>query len=207
VTAVFRKILLPLDGSAHSTRTTEAAIEVAKRFDAAVVVLCVYRHHSALEASLSMFGQREGGPTPDDALRAHAREVAGAAKATLTEAGIGEVSAHAKRGQPARTIVDFAEANGCDLIVLGARGGGDAGGFLLGSVSHKGLGAGEGELHDREVRRGGARVPSTDSPTFLHDPPQADRAAPALTPQACLRDGGRDSRAHQGGRGPITMVR
>jgi nucleotide-binding universal stress UspA family protein len=136
VTAVFRKILLPLDGSAHSKRTTEAAIEVATRFDAAVVVLCVYRHHGALEASLSMVGHRDV-PTPDDALREHAREVAGAAKAALLAAGVGEVTAHAKRGQPARTIVDFAEAEGCDLIVLGARGGGDAGGFLLGSVSHK----------------------------------------------------------------------
>jgi nucleotide-binding universal stress UspA family protein len=134
---MFQKILLPVDGSASATHATEAATEIARRCDAAVTVLCVYRHHSPLEASLSLVGHPERGHSPDDALREYARDIARAAKAALVAAGVDRVEAHAKRGQPARTIVEFAEAGGFDLIVLGARGAGDAGGFFLGSVSHK----------------------------------------------------------------------
>jgi nucleotide-binding universal stress UspA family protein len=134
---MFDHILLAVDGSAQARRAIDAAIDLARRHEAAVTALCVYRHHGALEASLSMLGGHELAMTPEDALRSAAREIAAAAKARLIEAGLPRVAAHAKRGPPARTIVDFAEAQGCDLVVLGARGLGDAGGFLLGSVSHK----------------------------------------------------------------------
>jgi len=42
-----------------------------------------------------------------------------------------------KRGQPARSIVEFAKDRGIDVIVMGSRGTGDMEGLLLGSVSHK----------------------------------------------------------------------
>jgi nucleotide-binding universal stress UspA family protein len=137
VTAMVAKVLLAVDGSAQSRRALDSAVGIAKACGAAVTALCVYRHHSPLEASLSLVGHPERGLTPDEALREHAREIAGAAKEALLAAGLSRVEAHAKRGAPARTIVEFAEAGGFDLIVLGARGQGDAGGFFLGSVSHK----------------------------------------------------------------------
>jgi nucleotide-binding universal stress UspA family protein len=134
---MIERILLPVDGSPQARHATEVAIDLARRYAASVTALCVYRHHSPLEASLSLIGHPERGLTPDEALREHAREIALAAKTSLLAAGLEKVEAHAKRGAPARTILDFAHSGGFDLIVLGARGAGDPGSFLLGSVSHK----------------------------------------------------------------------
>lgn len=134
---MFSKILVPVDGSEQSQRAVDMAAEVAHKYSAQVIALCVYRHHSPLESSLSMVRSQQKSETPDQALKAYASELAAAAKAQLVDAGIENAEAFAKRGQPARAIVEFAEQRECDLIVLGARGNGDSGGFMMGSVSHK----------------------------------------------------------------------
>lgn len=135
---MFSKILVPVDGSEQSSRAVDTAIDLAKKYDSAIVIMCVYRHHSPLEASLSMVrAQLKDAETPDEALKAHASEIAAQAKARVIAGDVTKVEAFAKRGQPARAIVESATQRGCDAIVLGARGSGDSGGFLLGSVSHK----------------------------------------------------------------------
>jgi nucleotide-binding universal stress UspA family protein len=73
----------------------------------------------------------------DDVLRDYAREVAEGAKDDALKLGAEKVRAFVKNGQPARTIVLFAEERKADLIVVGSRGLGDIEGYLLGSVSHK----------------------------------------------------------------------
>jgi len=134
---MFTKILVAVDGSEQSDRAVDFAAEMAKKFGARVTAVCVYRHHSPLESSLSMVRTQFQSETPDQALKDFATQVVADAKARLIEAGVSGVEGFAKRGQPARGIVDFCDQHECDLIVLGARGAGDAGGFLMGSVSHK----------------------------------------------------------------------
>ena len=51
---MFRKILVGYDGSNGSHRALTQAVEMAKLCDAQLIILTVYRHHSMLEASLSM---------------------------------------------------------------------------------------------------------------------------------------------------------
>jgi nucleotide-binding universal stress UspA family protein len=70
-------------------------------------------------------------------MRDHARTVAEAGRALAQEAGAEKVRLFVKGGQPARSIVAFAEEHGADLIVVGSRGLGSVEGFLVGSVSHK----------------------------------------------------------------------
>jgi nucleotide-binding universal stress UspA family protein len=48
-----------------------------------------------------------------------------------------EVDQVAEVGDPARRIVEHADKNGIDMIVIGSHGLGDAAGLLMGSVSHK----------------------------------------------------------------------
>ncbi len=133
---MFERILVPVDGSDQSFRAIDTAAGLAAKFGATITLICVYRHHSPLEASMSMVRARDA-DTPDRALKDHAAEVLRAAKARAAEAGAPGVEAFAQRGQPAREIVAFAEKMKADAIVMGSRGLGDVGGFLLGSVSHK----------------------------------------------------------------------
>lgn len=135
---MFRNILAPVDGSDHALRAVDAAAELARRFDGRLMLLSVWRHHSPLEASLSMVRAGPGpGLTPDEAMKAFAIDVVAQAKARAAEAGAPHVEGFVTRGQPAREIVAFARERGADAIVLGSRGDGDVSGFLLGSVSHK----------------------------------------------------------------------
>lgn len=135
---MFERILIAYDGSNGAERALIKATELAKLCGAHLIVLTVYRHHSMLEASLSMVrGNVEPGSHLDDAMRATAREAANYGKSYAKDAGVKQVSAFIKAGQPARTIVSMAHDKSCDLIVVGSRGMGATENYLLGSVSHK----------------------------------------------------------------------
>lgn len=135
---MFKKILVAYDGSTGAEEALEKASELCVMSGAELAVLTVYRHHSMLEASLSMVrGSNETGGNLDDAMRTIAREAAEHAKTRATELGVSTVHAFIKGGPPARTIVSFAADKDCDLIVVGSRGLGASEGYMLGSVSHK----------------------------------------------------------------------
>jgi nucleotide-binding universal stress UspA family protein len=134
---MFKTILAACDGSAQSENALKKAIELAGLCGSDLLILTVYRHHSMVEASLSMV---QGGKhaTPDEALQENAREIADAARGIATAAGLTDkVRAYVRSGQPSRSIVEFATKHEADLIVLGSRGAGSIDGYFLGSVSHK----------------------------------------------------------------------
>lgn len=133
---MFKRILVPMDGSHGAMKALDMAIRLQNGTDAELLLLTVFRHHSLLEASTSMV--RPGDPgSIDEALRDHAKEVADTAKKHAIEQGAKTPRAFVRNGPPARTIVKFAKEREADLIVLGSRGLGDREGYLLGSVSHK----------------------------------------------------------------------
>ena len=135
---MFKKILLAHDGSKGADAALEKAAELCKLSGAELVVLTVYRHHSILEASLSMVrGGDDKGGNLDDVMRSASREVGEHAKKRAKELGVENVHAYIKGGPSARTIISFAKDENCDLIVIGSRGLGASEGYMLGSVSHK----------------------------------------------------------------------
>ena len=135
---MFRKILVGYDGSNGSHRALTQAVEMAKLCDAQLIILTVYRHHSMLEASLSMVrGSLEPGGNLDEAMRSTARNAADYAKSHARDAGVVQVSAFIKAGPPARTLISVAHEKGCDLIVVLFNEPATTENYLLGSVSHK----------------------------------------------------------------------
>ncbi len=133
---MFERILVPVDGSDGALAALELAVELQKKCDSELMLLCVYRHYSLLEASMSMVNP-ERPENLDDAMREYATGIVESAKKFASEHGAGDARGFVKSGPPARTIVNFAKDRHANLIVLGSRGLGDMEGYLLGSVSHK----------------------------------------------------------------------
>jgi len=134
---MFKRILVAIDGSMTSFDALTKAIELQKLTDAEIYLLCVYKHHSLFEASLSI-GRPEGMDIPDKVLSQYAKEVVEHAKKLAAERGGKGVRGFVKAGKPSRVIVEFAEDKGADLIVIGSRGThSDKDGTFLGSVSHR----------------------------------------------------------------------
>lgn len=134
---MFKKILVAVDGSKTSFKAVDKAIELQKLMEAEIYLLCVYKHHSLFEASLSI-GRPDSMDIPDKVLSEYAKEIVNHAKENAKEKGALKVRGFVKAGRPSSVIVKFAKEKGVDLIVVGTRGThSDKDGMLLGSVSHR----------------------------------------------------------------------
>ncbi|TGN39235.1 universal stress protein [Marinobacter confluentis] len=134
---MFKRILVAVDGSLSSFKAMDKAIELQKLTDAEIYLLCVYKHHSLFEASLSI-GRPEGMDIPDKVLSDYAKGIVNHAKEKAKEKGAVKIRGFVKAGRPSTVIIKFAKDKEADLIVVGSRGThSDKDGMLLGSVSHR----------------------------------------------------------------------
>lgn len=134
---MFKKILVGLDGSAHSLRAADTATRLARQLGSELHILTVTRPFKVtpklrqyLEAE-NLLGE------PKYVLDEMTNEIINEAKSVAEKAQLKKVVSEVREGRPARTIVEYAKINGIDLIVLGARGAGETDSALLGSVSQK----------------------------------------------------------------------
>ncbi|WP_254839167.1 universal stress protein [Natronomonas marina] len=126
---MYERILFPTDGSEGAEAALEHAIDHAVTYDAALHVLYVVEENvPVLEA---------GDVTLLDALEAEGERILEAASERATAAGVGTVQATVGGGSPYRTILEYAEDNDIDLIVMGTHGRRGIDRFLLGSVTEK----------------------------------------------------------------------
>jgi nucleotide-binding universal stress UspA family protein len=133
---MFSRIVVGTDGSDTAAEAVRQATELAKLSGARLDIV------SAFE------------PVPQNRVKAEAREAPGdvqyeispredvnlildAATGEAKKAGVEEVQAHAREGEPADAILDVAEEINADLIVVGNKGMTGARRFLLGSVPNK----------------------------------------------------------------------
>ncbi|MED5389623.1 MAG: universal stress protein [Pseudomonadota bacterium] len=134
---MYQRILVPVDGSQGALKALDHAVKLQKDNQAELFLLCVFKHHSLFEASLSMVRPNDV-QLPDDALKEYASSVADQAKQLAAKAGADPIRAFVKGGRPSRAIIRFAKDNKVDLIVMGSRGSsGDVDGYFLGSVSQR----------------------------------------------------------------------
>lgn len=134
---MFKKILVAVDGSEGALKALEKAIDLQKLTDAEIYLICVFKHHSLFEASLSMV-RPDNVQIPDQALKEYATDVVNHAREHSKLLGAKKVRAFVKGGRPSKTIVKFAKEKEVDLIVVGTRGtNGDVEGYFLGSVSQR----------------------------------------------------------------------
>ena len=134
---MFTKILVPLDGSDKSFEALEATYDMAKKFDAEVFLLSVFKHYGFMEGSLSMHKRNSGPENLEDVLRDYSKDIVSEAKKVLQEKGLTRIRGFVKMGSAAKEILKFSKAHKIDLIVIGSKGQGELSGYLLGGVSHK----------------------------------------------------------------------
>jgi nucleotide-binding universal stress UspA family protein len=141
--ALFKKILVPLDGSEHSQRALEIAAQVAKRFKARITLIHVY---SVTVPPVIMPEPTTLTPsgvpvvTPAElsemveAARGVGRKILAEAEGRLKSEGL-QVDTSLKEGNTVQEITRAAKEGNFDLIVMGARGIGKLRELLVGSVS------------------------------------------------------------------------
>jgi nucleotide-binding universal stress UspA family protein len=125
----FTNILVAYDGSGHSQKALDLAIKIAQCSDGKLKVLF------AFDKVPTIFGDDETEHFIERAM-SRGRDILGEATAHLHNAGV-EFNTAIVEGPAAEAILRIAQAEGCDLIVMGSRGLGMMQGLLLGSVSYR----------------------------------------------------------------------
>src|ERR1044071_7422652 len=130
---MFSKILICTDGSEHAIHAAEAAADIAKKFGSEVLMINVLTH--VMEPALLAI---DAGPASwDSAEEAYEKaqaDIEGRTSAIFQRAGI-RFDTIRERGHAADKIVEIAEQEKVDLIVMGSRGLGTFTRLVLGSVS------------------------------------------------------------------------
>jgi nucleotide-binding universal stress UspA family protein len=156
-------ILCATDGSAHANTAVTWAGDLAAKYGAKLVLLYVLSHRE-LSTELRRMAEiehlAEGDPafpamppmnplgslhktlTESEVSSAHVyrkigEQTLGLCKLRLDGLGIADVRTVIEDGDPASKILEVAQREKADLVVMGRRGLGDLKGFLLGSVTHK----------------------------------------------------------------------
>jgi nucleotide-binding universal stress UspA family protein len=132
---MFDRIVVGTDGSETATSAVETAVELAKISKAKLEIV------SAYEPIPQQRLREEGeGISGDVAYAVNPREdvqlVLDKAAAVAKKAKV-DVVTHPREGDPADAILDVAEENDADLVMVGNKGMTGARRFLLGSVPNK----------------------------------------------------------------------
>jgi nucleotide-binding universal stress UspA family protein len=136
---MYKKILIPTDGSSLAQLAVEKGVELAKALDASIVVLTVLepfevmRHfatadHERLTEAFSTY-HREAG--------AHAKGVLNAAAAMAAEAGVPAETLQLESGHPFEAIIKAATEHAADLIVMSSHGRKGMAALMIGSETTK----------------------------------------------------------------------
>jgi nucleotide-binding universal stress UspA family protein len=125
---MFKKILVPLDGSDLAAQILPQVEALAKQFKAQVTLLAVGSSDTCPTPSGTI---KEGAACPEIPLARYLEQTTGKLQAQGVEA-----TWVYKQGNPAKEIVAFAAGNDMDLIAIASHGGGEIA-WLLGSVAQK----------------------------------------------------------------------
>ena len=132
---MFGSIVVGTDGSDTASEAVRQATELAEKLGAKVQLVSAYEPVSRDACGRSASRCRRTSSGWSTRARTSTQTLEGAAEG-LREAGV-EVETHAREGDPADAILDVAEEQEADLIVVGNKGMTGAKRFLLGSVPNK----------------------------------------------------------------------
>ncbi len=128
------KVLVPIDGSKHSTEGLRVAAHFAKTNKAKIFILNVIASVADVDLELSASDRDR----LLESLKRRGEDLLAKAKDQMKTHGVTDISTILVTGDsPAQEIVAFAEKEKIDLIVIGSKGKSATARFLLGSVASK----------------------------------------------------------------------
>jgi nucleotide-binding universal stress UspA family protein len=131
----YRRILVPIDGSAVSVFAAEQALALAASTGAAIVFLTVNEPFHLFSTSTEMIeASRE---EYEHQSEAHADRILEAAGAAASDAGVPFITVRKWNDDPFREIIDVAQERCCELIAMGSHGRRGLSAVMLGSVTNK----------------------------------------------------------------------
>ncbi|AUX10099.1 universal stress protein UspA [Halalkaliarchaeum desulfuricum] len=128
---MYRKILIPTDGSDEAEAAAEKGVELAAELGAQVHALYVIDPEVGGQP-FKLQRKEEG----IEELRERGLELTGRVADIAAEAGV-DCEQAVEQGKPYDAIVDYTEENDLDAIVIGTRGRGNIESFLVGNVTEK----------------------------------------------------------------------
>lgn len=132
---MFKKILVPVDGSETSWRAMDEAKKLAAQFAGEIVVINVvqpYNNAALLAVPLDQATIKQG----NNELEKIGNKVLDTAKERMADFK-GNVEYTLEVGHPSERVIAVAKDTQCDSIVIGSRGLSGIAEFFLGSVSSK----------------------------------------------------------------------
>ncbi len=134
---MYKRILVPTDGSSIAHKGIKAAIELARTIGATVV------GYHALEPIERIYYTTASGVRAADIdamekdLRARGETYLDVLRNAATAAGVASDTIVTTPAQPYQGIIDAARAKRCDVICMASHGRGAIASALLGNVTHK----------------------------------------------------------------------
>ena len=137
---MIKKILVPIDGSEHSDRTLNYALDLAEKYSAEIKLLNVAQPLVAtgpMFLTQPMMSPESTAMYVNEIEAAHEKMLSDAFKKAKEIKPNISISKLLVNGRPADKIVEIAKKGKIDLIVMGSRGLGGIKEFFLGSVSDR----------------------------------------------------------------------
>ncbi len=131
---MYKRILVPTDGTAISDKVVEGAANFAKSLGASLVVITVVEPYSY--TNLSEY-RPESIEQYDERVTAEARDRLIAAKRRCDEIGVPATTLMVKGFSPAECIIEQAKKQDCDVVFMASHGRQGFTAVLLGSETQK----------------------------------------------------------------------
>ncbi len=135
---MYKRLLVAVDGSKQSDKALDHAVALAEKFGSELKLLAVVpriHHYFLSEESTCTVNNiqqvRDNAQSFFNEVLTEAEEMVRSRHADI------KVSTILREGRPSAIIVDVAEKEECDMIIIGSRGMGGITGLVLGSTSHR----------------------------------------------------------------------
>ena len=135
------RILAATDGSAAAARAVELAARLTRELNGSLKIIHVVTESDAADEKMSEYAHSEHHGTAAEAATAFSEEKLRVAREKAESLGVQNVETASvqelQAGAIADTIIDAAQRNEADMIVMGKRGLSRLSGLIVGSVSQK----------------------------------------------------------------------